>query len=63
MMKILSVVLVVIYLISAAATISLKVGVITPPDGVLGYGRVVAATTMAVKQVKEDGYLKDCDVT
>ena len=41
----------------------LQVGVITPPAGELGYGRVVAATTMAVTQVKKDGYLNGINVT
>ena len=42
--------------------IKLKVGLVTPPNGKLGYGQVAAATTMAVEQAKKDGYLKNVDV-
>lgn len=40
----------------------LKLGLITPPDGKLGFTRVAAATTMAIEQAHRDGHLVDTDV-
>lgn len=40
----------------------LKLGLITPPDGKLGFTRVAAATTMAIEQAHRDGHLVDTDI-
>ena len=53
--------------VTAAATVSnnrrlIKLGVITPPDGIFGYDRVISATTMALKDAQENGHLADYDI-
>ena len=40
----------------------LKVGLITPPDGIFGYSRIAAATTMAVEDAKKKGVLEGFDI-
>ena len=42
--------------------IELKLGLITPLKGKLGYEQIAAATSMAVEQAKKDGYLNNVDV-
>ena len=41
---------------------NLKLGLITPPAGALGFPRVAAASTMALERAKLDGYLTGVDV-
>ncbi len=41
----------------------IKLGLITPPTGKLGFERVAAATTMAMEDAHADGYLEDTNVT
>jgi hypothetical protein len=43
-------------------SLEIVLGLISPPDGKLGYGRVSAAATMAVEQAKSEGYLDGVDV-
>jgi hypothetical protein len=45
-----------------AARESLFLGLITPPDGKLGFERVAAASTMALEDAKKQGYLTNVDV-
>ncbi len=40
----------------------LKLGLITPATGDLGFERVAAATTMGIDQAHQDGYLSNTDV-
>ncbi|KAI0212696.1 hypothetical protein LSAT2_002361, partial [Lamellibrachia satsuma] len=41
----------------------LKVGLITPPDGIFGFSRIAAATTMAVEDAIRKGFLADFDIS
>ena len=44
-------------------THSLVVGLLTPTDNnLVGYGRVAAAATMAVEQLKKDGRIPDINI-
>ena len=42
--------------------VKLKVGLITPPDGIFGYSTIAAATTMAVEDATKKGVLESFDI-